>query len=92
MGKTISIITSDLTTCKVCGRPATEIHHCIHGTANKRIADKYHLVVGLCSEHHRELHDSNNQMDRHFQKLAQLAFEAHYPNLNFKEIFGRNYL
>lgn len=92
MGKAVSIITEDLTRCEVCGRPATDIHHCIHGTAGRKLADKYHLIIGLCNEHHRELHDSNNKMDRHFQQMAQIAFQAHYPSLNFKEIFGRNYL
>lgn len=91
MGKTISIITQDLEHCAVCKRTATDIHHCIHGTAGRRLAEKFHLTVGLCHEHHMELHDSNTQMDKHFQRMAQEAFEREYPELSFIKIFGRNY-
>lgn len=38
--------------CKLCGSPYVEIHHCLHGTANRKKADKYNLVIPLCHEHH----------------------------------------
>ena len=30
-----------------------EEHHCLYGTANRRIAERFGLKVWLCSEHHR---------------------------------------
>ena len=44
-----SIIVDDLKKCYVCGATrGIEVHHCIHGTAGRKLATKYHLVVGLC--------------------------------------------
>lgn len=47
-----------------------ELHHCIHGNANRRIADKDGLTVWLCKYHHARLHD-NGEWDKELQKLAQ---------------------
>lgn len=91
MGKTVSIVTNDLRHCYFCGRPCNEIHHCIHGWANRKWSDRFHLVVGLCHECHRELHDRNAEMDHQLKKVAQTAFREHYPNLNFVDIFGKNF-
>lgn len=90
----ISIIQEDTRYCYVCGRPATEIHHCIFGTANRKLSDKYGLVVGLCYDHHRGnkgVHQ-NRELDLMLKKTAQEAFEAHYPNIDFLAVFGRNYI
>ena len=92
MGKIVSVITDDLEHCYLCKSPHIQIHHCIHGNANRKLADKYHLVVALCPVHHQQLHDSNPQMDRYFEKIAQAHFNIAYPELDFREIFGRNYL
>lgn len=73
----------------------TEEHHAIGGTANRKLSEKYGLKVRLCIYHHREgreaVHNNINNM-RLLQKDAQLAFEQHYPNLSFRDIFGMNYL
>lgn len=91
MVKVTSIVTDDLDTCYVCGRPRDDIHHCIHGWANRKLSDKYHLVVGLCTQHHYEVHNGNVELDRMIQRAGQRAFEQAYPDLNFREIFGKNY-
>lgn len=90
MGKAISIITDDLETCFVCGRMASDIHHCIHGHGRRDLAQKYHLVIGVCNECHSNIHDRDTALDRRLQQLAQKKFEEHY-DLNFREIFGKNY-
>ena len=49
-----SIIVDDLKHCVICGAVKDiEMHHCIHGTSGRKLATKYHLLVGLCPEHHR---------------------------------------
>lgn len=87
-----SIITDDLETCYLCGRRATEIHHCLHGTANRKLAEKYDLVVGLCNDCHRQLHDKGRS-DLFLEIAAQDAYEKKMGNrLSFIAIFGKSYL
>lgn len=80
--------------CYECGRSTSlQLHHCIHGTANRKHADYYGLTVYLCYEHHRELHDRNNEMDRRYMQLAQNCYEATHGNRNdFIKVFGKSYL
>ena len=95
MGKTKSIIVECMDNCFVCGSPYVEIHHVIYGTANRKLSDKYGLVVPLCKEHHtgRTGVHFKHDLDIHLKKLAQEKFEALYgANTSFREIFGRNYL
>lgn len=92
MGRLTSIMTEDLETCYICGSTPTAIHHAMHGTANRKLADHYRLIVGLCPPCHRKLHDEDAEMDKFIQVKAQTAFQKHYPNLNFREVFGKNYI
>lgn len=90
-----SIITDDLTRCIECGRMADHIHHCLYGTANRKLADKYHLVVGLCYNHHEGqmgVHNGNKELDMKLKRMAQEAFEREYPQIEFLAVFGKNYL
>lgn len=79
--------------CFICGAHyPLERHHCIHGTANRRQAEKYGLCVYLCHRCHRELHD-HGIYDRALQEYAQRYFEANYGSReDFRRIFGRSYL
>lgn len=90
MGQITSVIQSDTTRCYVCGSPQVEPHHCLHGS-DRKWAEKFHLVVALCRNCHDELHNRNTDMDRYFQRLGQEAFEEHYPELNFRDYFKKNY-
>lgn len=90
-----SIIIDDLTMCFVCGRPAEGTHHILYGSANRRLADKYKLVVGLCYAHHRGnngVHGGNKELDIMLKQLAQRRFIEEYKDSDFIAIFGRNYL
>lgn len=90
-----SIITCDMTHCDVCGSSNVEWHHIVHGTANRALSDYYGLIIGLCPTHHRLSKDSvhkNAQMNRMYKRLAQQRFKQFYPELDFTEIFGVNYL
>ena len=90
-----SIITDDLTVCIECGRPADAVHHCIYGVANRKLSEKYHLVVGLCYNHHTGqcgVHHGNKELDMKLKQMAQRAFMEHYPQDDFLAVFGRNFL
>ena len=89
-----SIIQDDTDYCFVCGRYGTEIHHVFFGNPNRKLSDKYGLVIGLCYEHHRGnsgVHH-NRELDLKMKRMAQKVFEQTYPERDFLAVFGRNYL
>lgn len=93
-----SIITDNLNVCHECGRTdIVELHHCIHGTANRKLSTKYHLLVGLCPDCHRGTYGVHGTyghlLDMKLKREAQEAFERkHGTREDFIRIFGRNYL
>lgn len=72
-----SIMTDEYFTCYVCGRPATDYHHCMHG-ADKKLSEKYGLMVPLCRECHGKVHHVGGELDRILKQDAQRAFVRHY--------------
>ena len=95
MAKVKSIIVECMDNCFVCGSPYVEVHHIMYGTANRKLSDKYGLVVPLCQEHHTGstgVHFKRS-LDLCLKKLAQEKFDDLYgANTSFKEVFGKNYL
>lgn len=90
-----SILTGDMEHCMVCQKPFPEVHHVLFGNSNRKWSDKYGLVVPLCAEHHRGSDLSphfNREFDLELKKYAQERFEEEYPELSFREVFGKNYL
>lgn len=90
-----SIIQEDTDYCFWCGLYGTEIHHILYGTANRKLSDRYGLVVGLCYNHHRGkqgVHNGNKELDMELKKIAQKRFTQVFPEDDFLAVFGRNYL
>lgn len=76
-------------------KPIREEHHVMGGTANRRLSEKYGLKVYLCLNHHRfgpKAVHKNAEVAELLHKEAQKAFLWIYPNLDFRKIFGKNYL
>lgn len=70
-------------------------HHVIFGWANRRLSEKHGLKVYLCLCHHEigiEAIHMNDRINKMVQAYAQRAFEKKWPEKNFREIFGRNYI
>lgn len=89
-----SIMQGDTDYCYICGRYGTEIHHVFFGTANRKLSDKYGLVVGLCYNHHRGnkgIHQ-NRELDLMLKRKGQERFTEVYAESDFLAVFGRNYL
>lgn len=64
--------------CYLCGRGGRmEVHHMIHGTAGRKIADAEGLTVHLCTKCHRILHDKG-VYDKTLQRIAQETWERQY--------------
>ena len=79
--------------CFLCQNPNTQTHH-IFGGANRKNSDKYGLTVKLCQEHHtgnHGVHFNQTLMD-YLHVVGQTKFEEHFPDEDFREIFGKNYL
>lgn len=88
-----SIITQIDDYCYICGRRATETHH-VFGGASRGLSEKYGLKIRLCHWCHNEPPNGvhhNRENDLMLKKLAQTRFEQVYPELDFREIFGKNY-
>lgn len=70
-------------------------HHVFGGTANRTLSEQYGLKVYLCTEHHitgpEAVHKDAGIMAM-VRREGQKAFERRYPELDFVEIFGKNYL
>ena len=81
--------------CYITGSTSDLERHHIFGAANRDHSEEYGLTVWLRHDWHNEppygVHHNKVLMDR-LHKEGQLAFERTYPELNFMEIFGRNYL
>lgn len=70
-------------------------HHVFFGWANRKLSEKYGLKVYLCIEHHEigtEAVHQNSEISKMIQVYAQRAFMKKWPEKDFKEIFGRNYI
>jgi len=83
--------------CWFCGKQnGLEVHHCIHGTANRVQADNYGLWVYLCPECHRGTHGVHgkygHERDLTLKKVAQRAYEKEHSREQFRAVFGRSYL
>ena len=69
-----------------------ELHHCIHGTANRKLADEDGLTVWLCHECHQNLHDHGDG-DEELKHEAMLAwmFEYNKTKKDFLKRYGKMY-
>lgn len=82
-------------TCYFCGRHATEAHHIMHGTANRKVSEKYGLVVDLCHECHQGtngVHGKNGrEKDLALKQRAERDFDRVHGERAFLMTFGRSY-
>lgn len=79
--------------CYICGRPASDTHHMIHGTANKRLADQDGLTCRLCHACHMRLHDTGEH-DFELKQEAERRWLAKTGKTveDFIDRYKRNYL
>lgn len=81
--------------CFLCGsRRNLELHHIMHGTANRRLSTKYGLTCWLCRAHHTGVFGVHNNawLNRQLQQEAQRRFEGKYNHAEWMRVFGKNYL
>lgn len=91
-------ILQDEQSCFLCHRSDyTEEHHVFHGTANRKISEKYGLKVRLCPFCHRDNKNGvhgNNSVDLQLKQTAQSMAMEHYGWTveQFIQVVGKNYL
>jgi hypothetical protein len=88
-------IMQDEKVCYLCGRAVSlERHHCMSGTANRKLSEKYGLWVWLC--HNCHTGDSGAQYERENNRFlrvqAQMAFEHLYGHDAWMKTFLKNYI
>lgn len=72
-----SILVDDLKYCCICGRSDPQMHHVFEGP-DRKLSDKYGLILPLCLAHHTEGPDAvhiNNVVNRALKMYAQSVFE-----------------
>ena len=72
-----------------------EQHHIMHGTANRKMSEKYGLKVWLCVRHHREGPEAvhtNRDIDLELIKDGQRKFEELHSHDEWMSAFMKNYL
>lgn len=65
-----SILTDNYEICYVCGRPACELHHVLHG-ADKKKSEELGLMAPLCRDCHNSVHHYGGELDLELKKDAQ---------------------
>ena len=81
--------------CFLCGNYYDlELHHIMHGTANRRLSTRYGLTCLLCRTHHTGQFGVHNNacLNLALQQTAQRAFEQTYSHKEWMDIFKKNYL
>lgn len=87
-----SIITDDLDTCYLCGKPKEHLHEVFFG--NNRINSmRYGCVIPLCATCHTKIHQ-DIQIDLEMKKRLEKAFiEVYECDIEyFIKIFRKNYI
>lgn len=92
-----SLFTDDLEHCIICGKSPVNKHEIFGGSANRKKSMEYGLVIPLCTcEHHDQINCKGIHFDKELRNewhiKGQVIFQQNYPNLNFIDMFGRNYL
>ena len=85
-----SIITNDLDHCIICGKKKDNLHEVFAGR-NRLNSIKFGIVIPLCLKHHQEIHKNKDLWDI-YHKKGQAIFNNAYPNLDFLDVFKKNYL
>lgn len=88
---------AELDHCYVCGRTGRlEIHHCFHGTANRKLAEDDKMVVALCPCCHRGYNGVHNnaRLDLEIKQEAQRVWMIYYKQnkQEFIKRYGRSWI
>ena len=82
--------------CFYCGSERDlDRHHCLHGTANRKLAEEDGLWIWVCREHHNMIHGNEGHcMDVKLKQTAEYAWLQHNNKTiqEFIDRYGKNWL
>ena len=94
-----SIISDDVENiCYLCGRYRRyeenfHEHHIFEGTGRRKISDKHGLLVHLCMDCHKKLHDTSCPEMQYLHEVGQKVYEEKIGTRDqFRQEFIRSYL
>ena len=92
--KNKSIFENDsLDKCYICGKWGNVEEHHVFGGPCRSASDRYGLVVHLCRDCHRHLHDKGGETMLYLHQRGQMIYEERFGNRNaFIKEFIRSYL
>lgn len=92
----------DYNTCIICRRRREHDHHLCFGNANRNLSDADRLMIPVCNDCHRKIHDENGGSGNMSKQLGQLLFELRQAVMygqpqeesrqRFRERYGKSYL
>jgi len=86
-----SLFTQDTSKCMFCGSKHNLTWHEIYPGRNRRNSIKYKLCLRMCLDCHEEKQE-DIEFNNYWKQKGQLAFITNYPDLDFVNVFKRNYL
>lgn len=85
--------------CYVCfSTNNLEVHHCLFGSANRKLSEQDGLKVWLCPEHHRGqrgVHGKDGAtFNNYLKSIAQIEYMKYYNKTKeeFIKRYGKNFL
>lgn len=86
-----SLFTDNKDKCMFCPSTYQLTWHEIYCGRNRQNSMRYGLCLRMCLRCH-ELKQEDKQFNEEWKQKGQVVFQQTYPDLKFKDIFGRNYI
>jgi 5-methylcytosine-specific restriction endonuclease McrA len=78
--------------CWNCGTTEGLSEHHIYGGRNRKLSTQYGMLVDLCFDCHRKVHDEPDQLlNNKLKAWGQNQFETLHNGVSFISVFDRNY-
>jgi len=84
-----SLFTENLDKCYFCPNSKNHMHEIFSGR-NRQNSMRYDLCLPVCWRCHSK-YQNNKEFNDYWHVKGQEAFEEHFPDLEFIDIFKRNY-
>lgn len=95
---------TDTRLCAICGKLATETHHLIYGSSQRKLADRDGITMPLCRSCHKDMHYIG-KLGTLSKMFGQLMWERWYmadfgdadktlkdTREEFRQRYGQSYL
>ena len=78
--------------CIICGKPRTDMHHCLKGLKHRQLATEDGLLLPLCKEHHEGNMSVHNKKELNVlcEIIGQLAYEKKKCSEGYSEEAARD--